>query len=90
MKRMRFWNTQLSSFGKIQTVKYNNLPSDIELGENVEKMITNTRMEVVDMHVSLVFLQKMFHTFRSNFTNLIRILYILLEVEVEVVLLPRV
>lgn len=50
MKRMRFWNTQLSSFGKIQTVKYNNLPSDIELGENVEKMITNTRMEVVDMH----------------------------------------
>ena len=43
-----------SSFGKIQTVKYNNIPADIELGENVEKMITATRTEVVDMHVSQV------------------------------------
>ena len=52
------WNspsqTLKSSFGKIQTVKYTNIPTDIELGENVEKMITATRTEVVDMHVSFL------------------------------------
>ena len=49
--------TSKSSFGKIQTVKYTNIPTDVELGENVEKMITATRTEVVDMHVSLIFLR---------------------------------
>ena len=50
LKRMRFWNTQLSSFGKIQNINYQHIPSEGELGDNVEKMVNATRLQVQEMH----------------------------------------
>jgi hypothetical protein len=47
---MKFWTTQLSAFGKINHIDYKSIPADIELGDSVEKMITNTRLQVKDMH----------------------------------------
>ena len=41
-----------SAFGKINHIDYKSIPADIELGDSVEKMITNTRLQVKDMHVS--------------------------------------
>ena len=50
LKRMRFWNTQLSSFGKIQNINYQHIPSEGELGDNVEKMVNATRLQIQEMH----------------------------------------
>ena len=50
LKRMRFWNTQLSSFGKIQNINYQHISSEGELGDNVEKMVNATRLQVQEMH----------------------------------------
>ena len=50
LKRLRFWNAQLSSFGKIQNISYQHIPAEGELGDNVEKMVNATRIQVQEMH----------------------------------------
>ena len=40
----------MSSFGKIQNINYQHIPSEGELGDNVEKMVNATRLQVQEMH----------------------------------------
>ena len=54
LRRMRFWNTQLGSFGKIVGVNMTSLiNSETTHQEYIDQMVKSTRANVLDLHVSL-------------------------------------
>lgn len=51
LRRMRFWHTQLGSFGKIQNIPTSST-NDLSFHDYVDQMVKTTRNHVLDLHVS--------------------------------------
>lgn len=81
LRRMRFWHTQLGSFGKIIVQNLATMvTADTSFHDYIDQMVKSTRNHVLDLHVSLF---NLINSYSIKGTIILRIYYLTLPLKLE-------